>query len=80
MLRSWGLGRLVTSWVVYWVILLAVVLGPTARQYWELQRSDAAHGTVSFSWSGSSLQLVLLFVGPPLLMTLLWIMVRPRRP
>jgi hypothetical protein len=43
MLRNWGLGRLVASWVGYWV-------------------------------------LVLLLVGPPLLMTLLWIAARPRRP
>ena len=79
MLRNWGLGRLVASWVVYWIVLLGVVLAPVTRQYWAIQRSDG-HGTIGFTWSGDSLQLVLLIVGPPLLMTLLWIAARPRRP
>jgi hypothetical protein len=79
MLRNLGLGRLVASWVVYWVVLLAVVLAPVAREYWEIQRSDG-HGTIDFTWSGSSLQMILLIVGPPLLMTLFWIAARPRRP
>jgi hypothetical protein len=79
MLRNWGLGRLVGSWVVYWVVLLAVVLAPVAREYWEIQRSDG-HGTIDFTWSGRSLQMILLIVGPPLLMTLFWIAARPRRP
>jgi hypothetical protein len=79
MLRNWGLARLVASWVVYWIVLLAVVLAPVARQYWAIQRSDG-HGTIGFTWSGGSLQLVLLLVGPPLLMTLSWLAARPRRP
>jgi len=79
MLRNWGLGRLVASWVVYWVVLLAVGLGPVARQYWKIQRRDG-HGTINFTWSGSSLQMILFIVGPPLLMTLLWLAARPRRP
>lgn len=79
MLRNWGLGRLVASWVAYWVVLLAIVLGPTARQYYEVQRRDG-HGTISFSWSGSALQMILLVVGPPLLTMLLWLAARPRRP
>jgi hypothetical protein len=54
MLRNWGLGRLVASCVAYWVVLLAIVLGPTARQYYEVQRRDG-HGTISVSWSGSAL-------------------------
>jgi hypothetical protein len=78
-LRTWGLGRLVTSWVVYWVVLLTVALAPVARQYWDLQRNDG-HGTISWSWSGSTVQMVLLVLGPPLLVTLLWIAARPRRP
>jgi hypothetical protein len=79
LLRSWGLGRLVASWFVYWVLLLAVVLAPVARRYYEVQRSDA-HGMISFDWSGSGRQMILIVVGPPLLMTLLWIASRPRRP
>ena len=79
MLRTWGLGRLVGSSVVYWVVLLAVGLGPVARQYWEIRRRDG-HGTINFTWSGSSLQMILFIVGPPLLMTLLWLAARPRRP
>ena len=78
-LRRWGLGRLVASWVVYWVVLLAVALAPVAREYWEIQRTDG-HGTIDFSWSGGPLQAILLIVGPPLVMTFLWIAARPRRP
>jgi hypothetical protein len=79
MLRNWGLGRLVASWVLYWVVLLAVGLVPIARQYYGVQRSGG-HGTIGFSWSGSWLQMVLLIVGPPLVITLLWLAARPRRP
>jgi len=79
MLRSWALRRLVASWVVYWVVLLVIVLAPFARQYWEIHRADV-HGTINLGYSGSALRLVLLLVGPPLLMTLLWIAARPRRP
>lgn len=78
MLRRWGLGRLVASWVVYWTVLLAVTVAPLALKYWEIQRTDG-HGTIDFSWSGSPLQAILLIVGPPLLMTVLWIAARPRR-
>ena len=78
-LRSWGLRGLVASWVVYWAVLLVIVLAPFARQYWDLQRTDG-HGTINLGYSGSALRLVLLLVGPPLLMTLLWIAARPRRP
>jgi hypothetical protein len=56
-----------------------VWLAPAARQYWESQRTNA-HGTVNLSYSGGTLRLVLLLAGPPLLMTLLWIASRPRRP
>ena len=79
MLRRWGLRKLVMSWAAYWAVLLAVALAPVARQYWEIQRTDG-HGTIDLSWSGSSLQAILLIVGPPLLVTLLWIAARPRRP
>lgn len=79
MLRTWGLRKLVVSWAAYWAVLLAVALTPVARQYWEIQRTDG-HGTIDLSWSGSALQAILLIVGPPLLMTFLWIAARPRRP
>jgi hypothetical protein len=73
------LGKLVASWVAYWAALLAVALAPVAGRYWEIQRTGG-HGTIDLSWSGSSLQAILLIVGPPLVMTLLWIVARPRRP
>ena len=78
-LRSWGLKHLVTSWVVYWVLLLAVLLAPVARQWWELERGGG-HGTITQSYAGGGLAAVLLFVGPPLVLTLLWLASRPRHP
>ncbi len=78
-LRRWRLGRLVASWGAYWAVLLVIALAPVARQYWEIQRTDG-HGTIDLSWSGAPLQANLLIVGPPLVMTLLWIPARPRRP
>ena len=77
-LRNWGLGRLATSWMVYWVVLLAIVLAPVVRDDGEIRRTDG-HGTISLSWSGSTLQAILLIVGPPLVLTLFWIAARPRR-
>jgi hypothetical protein len=77
-LRSWGLRRLVASWIVYWVLLLVGALAPLARQYWEIERTDG-HGTIELSWSGGELQAVLLIFGPPLFITVLWIATRPRR-
>jgi hypothetical protein len=64
---------------VYWIVLLAIGLAPVARQYWEIQRRDG-HGTINFNWSGRSTQIILLLVGPPLVMTVLWLAARPRRP
>lgn len=78
-LRNWGLRGLVASWVVYWTVLVVVWLAPLAIRYWELERRSG-HGTINLSFSADGLSMILLIVGPPLLMTVLWLATRPRRP
>lgn len=77
-LRRWGHRQLLGSWVAYWVGLLAVIAAPAVAQWWRLQRTSE-HGTVTLEISAGALEMALWIAGPPLLLALLWLAVRPRR-
>lgn len=77
-LRRWGHRQLLTSWVVYWVGLLGVIAAPAILEWWRLQRANA-HGTVSVDITAGVLEMALWVAGPPLLIALLWLAVRPSR-
>lgn len=77
-LRRWGHRQLLGSWVAYWIGLLAVIAAPAVAQWWKLQRTGG-HGTISVEVSAGLLEMGLWIAGPPILLALLWLAVRPRR-
>ncbi len=77
-LRRWGHRQLLTSWLVYWAGLLGVLAGPAFAEWWRLQRADA-HGSVSVNVTAGALEMALWLAGPPLVIGLLWLAVRPPR-
>lgn len=78
-MQSWGVRQLVASWVLYWVVLAVIIAAPTLWEIWSLRR-DGGSGEVTWTWSGEVLPAALLVLGPPLLVTLVWIVTRPKRP
>jgi hypothetical protein len=78
-IRDWTSRHLVISWLVYWAGLVAVVAGRPLLEYLRLQTTDG-HGEVGFSYSGSLFTLALWIAGPPLLLFLAWLTMRPRVP
>ena len=77
MIQSWGVRQLVASWVLYWITLIIVAAGPTIWKIWSLR--ETAHGEVTWSWEGRLFPAMLLVLGPPLLVTVVWLVTRPRR-
>ena len=78
MMQSWGVRQLVASWVLYWIALTLVMAAPTVWDIWSLRRAGQ-QGEVSWSYDGGLLPALLLVLGPPLLVTLVWLITRPRR-
>ena len=78
MIQSWGVRQLVASWVLYWIALVIFAAAPTIWRIWSL-RQTSEHGEVTWSWEGGLLPAVLLVLGPPLLVTIVWLATRPKR-
>ena len=79
MIQSWGVRQLVASWVLYWIALAIIVAAPTLWEIWSLRRAGES-GEVTWAYDGGILPPLLLVLGPPLLVTLVWVITRPRRP
>lgn len=56
-LERWTAGRLLGSWVAYWVGLVGVSIGPGLLAAWRLTREPGSHGTMSASLAGGHLLL-----------------------
>ena len=95
--RRWRAQHLLGAWIVYWLALAAVTLGPAARAVWRMRgapknTASAAlnlnngmfHGTVKAlggtTWEGTATSgsVLLALVGPPLVLWVLWLLLRPR--
>ncbi len=55
--RKWGLHHLLGSWVVYWVGLAAVTLGPFAPTAWRISRLQAGRSDISAALGDGRLKL-----------------------
>jgi hypothetical protein len=49
-LRSWSAGKLFASWIAYWVVLIAVGLGPASAAIWRVSRAAGEKGSVALSF------------------------------
>ena len=78
MMQSWGVRQLVASWVLYWIALTIIIAAPTLWEIWSLRRAGQS-GEVSWTYDGGLMPALLLVIGPPLLVTFVWLMTRPRR-
>ena len=89
-LRGWRPRQLLLSWVVYWIVALLVAIwrvtsDPDAHGSISAGVTDGLF-TMTVSeptgvvWQGSAsmMSILLWFAGPPLLLFLLWLAVRPR--
>ena len=79
MMQTWGVRQLVASWVLYWIALTIVIAAPVVWEIWSLRRASE-HGDVAWSYDGGLVPALLLVLGPPLLVTIVWLVTRPRRP
>jgi hypothetical protein len=77
-LRTWRARHVVTSWIVYWILLLLVVAWTPLTEYVRIM-TTTKKGEVSVHFSGSPTALALWIAGPPLLIWLAWLVSRPRR-
>ena len=78
MFQTWGVRQLVASWVLYWIGLMVVVFVPTLWEIWSIRRAQGNDG-VSWSYEGDLLPALLWILGPPLLITFIWLITRPRK-
>ena len=78
-MQTWGVRQLVASWVLYWIALTIVIAAPIVWEIWSLRRAGA-QGEVAWSLDGGFVPALLLVLGPPLLVTIVWLITRPRRP
>ncbi len=62
--RRWRLRSLFTSWIVYWILLVIVKLGPPIAAIWRATRSGGPKGTASVNLSFSKFKFLLDVTSP----------------
>jgi hypothetical protein len=62
-LRSWSAGKLFASWIAYWVLLIAVGLGPAIAAIWKVSQAAKDQGSVALSFGNGSFSLKVINVG-----------------
>ena len=72
--------HLIAIGIAYWVVLVAVQLWRPLWTYWTVTHTPGAHGTASWSYSGSPWARAAWIFLPPLLLTILWIALHDRNP
>jgi hypothetical protein len=75
--RHRSVRALLAAWAVYWLALLGVQLWPAVDQWVTLMRRG--RGTFSFSFAGDLSTGLAWLTIPPLLMTIVWLLIAPRR-
>jgi len=76
-LRDWGLGRVTLAWLGYWLLLAASGLARLLQQLNRMRRDGSGGALI-----GVGLHLgpgvALLLLGPPILLTVVWLWTRRR--
>ena len=53
LLRSWSAGKLFASWIAYWLLLIAIGLGPAIAAIWRVSGAAEGKGSVSASFGNT---------------------------
>ncbi len=77
--RRRSVGRLFTAWVLWWSAVLIGWLWPELPRIWDLMRRPGARGSFSLTIDAGLGGLALWLALPPLLMTVVWLLVKRRR-
>src|SRR5438128_2297016 len=64
-LRSWGAGRLFLAWVVYWLALVAIGLGPAIPAVWRATHAGNG-GNISAGFGNGGFTLTIALRGEQL--------------
>ena len=76
--RRRSVGRLFTAWVLWWSAVLIGWLWPELPTIWRLMRRTGEHGSFSLSIDAGLGELALWLALPPLLMTIVWLLLKRR--
>jgi len=49
LLRSWSAGKLFASWIGYWILLIAIGLGPAIGPIWRATHAEPDKGSLNMS-------------------------------
>lgn len=77
--RRRSVGRLFTAWVLWWSAVLIGWLWPELPRIWDLMSRPGARGSFSLTIDAGLGELALWLALPPLLMTVVWLLVKRRR-
>ena len=62
-LRSWSAGKLFASWIGYWILLIAIGLGPAMGAIWRATRAAPGTGSVNVSFGDGAFSLNVIRAG-----------------
>ncbi|HEV8215244.1 MAG TPA: hypothetical protein VGP95_05400 [Gemmatimonadaceae bacterium] len=66
LLRSWSAGKLFTSWIAYWILLLAIGLAPAIGPIWRATHAEPDKGSLNMSFGSDGFSLNVLKDGATL--------------